>query len=160
MDFSTGMLPKHLGHAADYKRTAYFLAAAPGVTPAHVMHPDFWQHVAERLRLNDRIEIVGQNFDMDLRVVGIDPRKLWAQVRCLRLCSTDGVEVPGAQTFTDAGIASGAPDPDGFIVEWGGPVHKWRIVHGRDLIAKGFTSKEEAQEALLTLKSAHKARAA
>lgn len=43
------------------------------------------------------------------------------------------------------------PSPhDDYAVEWGGPVHKWRVVRIKDraVVEKGFTLREEAQTAL------------
>jgi hypothetical protein len=157
MDLPTQLLPKRLGHrgGADYDRTVHFLTVGPGVSPAMLVDPDFWQHLADRLKVNDRLEIVSPEFDMDLRVVAVDPRRLWAQVRVLRFCLSEGVPIPGLapDQYMESAVVAGAPDEAGYIVEWGGPRHLWRIVRGSDLIAKGFSKKDEAHARLAEIKS-------
>jgi len=155
MDLPTQLLPKRLGHrgGADYDRSLYFVVLGAGITPAMVVDPDFWQHLAARFRVNDRLEIVAPDFDMDVRVVAIDPRGLWAQMRVLRLCDASGIGVPGAEHSPTSSIIAGAPDQAGYIVEWGGPKHMWRIVRGSDLIDKGFPDKDAAHAKLTEIQA-------
>ncbi|NIA72275.1 hypothetical protein HBA54_27150 [Pelagibius litoralis] len=55
----------------------------------------------------------------------------------------------GALSFLRRPQEAGEAVGVGLKVEWGGPVHKWRILDGGgDVIAKEFESKEAAQEAL------------
>lgn len=151
MDIKSQLLPKRIGRA-DYERASHFIAVAKGLEPADIVDPDFWQHVADKLRVNDRIEVLGPDFDMDLRVVAIDPRKMWAQVRVLRLCEAAGITVAGVEQPAEAAIVAGAADAEGYTVEWGGR-HLWRIVRGADLIEKGFANKPQADARLAEIKA-------
>jgi hypothetical protein len=113
MDIPEALKPKRLGHrgGADYDRALYFLNLGPGVTPEMVMDEEFWRHLAARFKVNDRLEIVAPDFDMDVRVVAVDPRGLWAQMRVLRWCDASGIRVPGAEHLPTSSIAAGAPAP-------------------------------------------------
>lgn len=126
--------------------------APAGVTPAHVMNPDLWVHVAEGMPPDSRIEIVGDDFDMELRVVGVDPRGKYLIVRCLRFCDGKGVAVPG---MTDQGQAPIPQDSDGYAIEEDG-MHRWRIFRHNDLIAKDLPSKAAALSKLAELRSANR----
>lgn len=149
MNIPQHMLPARIGREeeADYKRRVYFLLAPPGVTPDHVVDPDYWVHWAQRLRINDRIEIVAADgsFDMDVRVVALDPRGLWARVRALRLSEGKLASPQSGSTVF--------PDPDGYLVEWGGE-HRWRIIRGQDVVARDFPTQADAIEALQNIKAA------
>jgi hypothetical protein len=145
MNTPSHMLPMRIDRA-DFARSEYFLAAPPGTTVDDVIDPDFWVHVARRLKVNDRIEIVALDgsFDMEVRITSIDPRGLWAHVRPLRVAE-GRFAVPEA---------SGAyPDKDGYTVEWGGP-HRWRIVRGNDVVARDFPDQAAAISALMNIKAA------
>ena len=126
----------------------YFLNLPPGVTPEHVADPDFWVHMAARLQVNDEIVVVMPDgtFDMELRVIAVDPRKLWAQTRVLRLWQ------PKVGTKTED-LPMQTVDKDGYSVEWGG-AHRWRIIKDGEVVARDLPSKEAAHEALVGIKQA------
>jgi len=126
--------------------TVFFVRVPPGITAEDVQNPEFWQFVARRLKVNDRIEVVAEDgtLDMDLRVTAVDPRFFWAQIRVLRV-------MVGATSVVEGDKA----DPDGYVIEWGGPAHRFRIIdRGKNLIEKDLASREAAQEKLAEIKAA------
>lgn len=146
---------------SEYAITTYFLSVLPGVTPADIVNPDFWQHVSsvrgarlqrDRLQVNDKIEVVAQDgsFEAELRVMAVDVRGLWAQVRVLRLTEGMGVPVPGAEP-AEAPLV-GEFDPDGYRVEFAGP-HKFRIVRGNDVLETHLPTKAAAYAKLAEIKA-------
>ena len=144
MDLSPHQLPLKI-QRGDYAISRHFLLVEPGVTPDHVVDPDFWVHVAARLRVMDRIEVVAADgsFDMELRVVAIDPRGLWAQVRPLSI-------VEGKLAVAASGQF---PDKDGYTIEFSG-VHRWRIIRAGEVVAKDFADQTAAAAALANIKAA------
>jgi hypothetical protein len=132
---------------AEVAKTNRFLAVLPGTTREMVLEADFWVHLGSTLKLDDRIEVVAQDgsFDLDLRVVAIDPRGFWAQMRLLREWSAaPGKKEPQPKTW---------PDAEGYRVEWGGPVHKWRIIdRAGQVVAKGHPTEAEGIAALDVIK--------
>jgi hypothetical protein len=145
---------------ASYAIGQHFLMVAPGTTPSHVAAPDFWVHQAAKLKPFDRIEVVAADgsFDAELRVVAVDPRGLWAQVRVLRICTGEGVPLVSGKTVADVAVGSG-PDKDGYLIEWGGP-QRWRIIRGADPVAHGFPDEASAAAALAEIKAAKPAKKA
>lgn len=146
MDIPNHLLPTRLREANGFAHGDYFLEAAPGVKAAHVVNPDFWLHLAARLKRNDRIEVVAQDnsFDMELRVVAVDPRGLYAQMRVLRYMGDDElVTIPASVV---------AADDDGYVIEQD-RVHGWRVLRGGDLVAKNLPDKASAEAA----RDAHRA---
>lgn len=153
MDLESRLLPTN-SVRAEYARADHYVETPQGVTPAHILDPDFWQHIAARFRVNDRIEVVAADgsFDAELRVTAIDPRKLWAQVRLLRICTGEGIAAGRASASGPAPVERPAADHAGYVVEPDG-LGKHRIVQGSDLIAKGFPDKAAAEAALANLKA-------
>lgn len=123
---------------AEYARRVMVARPAIGTPPAALLDPTWWAHVAVNFTPGDRIEVLPQDgaYDLDLRVV--EAGRNWARVRVLRAWPEDILE---------AGAISPAANPaEGFIVEWGGPAHKWRVVRASDraVIAHGYESREAA----------------
>lgn len=149
MDLAAHLLPSRLGRA-EHERGDYFHQPAPGVSLDQVLDPNYWVHLAERLRVNDLIEVVApdHSFDLDLRVVAIDPYKHWAAV-----APRAGRRRPA--TPLPAGPAANA---QGYIID-NDPVQGWRILQGRDLIAHGFADEAAARAALADLKGPKPAKA-
>lgn len=152
LDIPTYKLPMRLARSAEFARTAHFVQVEAGVLPEHVMHPDFWVNLARRFRVNDLIEVVAEDgtLDMDLRVIAIDPRGLWVQVKALRYCGEPGIAVPGVEA--DEIAPSAESDPDGYRIEFAGP-HKFRIVRGNDVIEAHIPTKAEALRRLAAIKA-------
>ena len=145
MDIDLHLLPTRI-RRAEHAHNTHFLVVPPGVTPDHVVDPDFWAHLAARFEVNDRIEVIAEDgtFDGDLRVIAIDPSKakLWAQVRVLRML----------ENIQEATPTVSYPDADGYTVEFSGPM-KWRIMRGTDLIRRDFATEGDAVAALAKLKA-------
>ena len=139
------LLPTRLQTATGFAHGEYFVVALPGTTIEQVANPDFWLHVASRLRPFDRIEVVAADgsFDMDLRVTATDPRGHYAEVRVLRVWPENGLSAAGNVPPLRA-MAS--PDNDGFVIEED-RVHGWRVLRSGDLIAKNLPDKAAAEAA-------------
>jgi hypothetical protein len=144
-------LPTRLARQ-ETETTVFFVSVPAGFTAEDVQNPEFWQFVARRLKVNDRIEIVTEDgtLDMDVRVTAVDPRFFWAHVRVLRV-TTSAVST----------VESEKADPDGYIIEWGGPTHRFRIIdRGKNLIERDFPSRDAAMAKLAEIKAAKQSRAA
>lgn len=128
----------------------YVFYAPPGVRPEHVVDPDFWQHRAGQFRVNDVVTAIADDgtFEIEMRVVSLDPRRLWAEMRVLR--AWEGKTRTKARTY---------PDKDGYTVEFN-KVHKWRIVDAAGhVVARDMPDEATAEETLAEVKAAKKAAA-
>ena len=147
MSLDDRLLPTRDSGRGDYAVARwYFLDLPPGTKPEHVEDPDFWVHMAARFRVHDEIIAIAADgsFEAELRVVAIDPRKLWAQVRPLRVWRGEAAASENAAPRTD---------PDGYKIEFSGP-HKWRIVNvAGDVVAKDFATETDARRALQNIKA-------
>jgi hypothetical protein len=135
---------------AEVARTLRFLPVLPGTTREMVLEADFWVHLGSVLKVDDRIEVVAQDgsFDLDLRVVAVDPRGFWAQTRVLREWPPKGEAQPKAEAQPKTW-----PDSEGYRVEWGGQTHKWRIIdRAGQIVGKQAASEADAIAMLDRLK--------
>lgn len=126
---------------SDFKRTDYFIEVASGTPFSAVLAPDFYRHVARRLKVHDCLEVVAEDgsFDATVRVVEVNEQGLYAKVRVLRLWTpAETVDAPAPE----------APTADGYRVEFV-KADKWRVIDPQNtVIFKGLASEVEAKEAL------------
>lgn len=144
-------LPRQL-EKASYHWMTWGHFAAPGHTLEMVTDDEYWVHALHAnpgIRQYDTIRVVAQDgsYCADIMFVEIDERRLWARCRVLQqYWGAEDIEA-GKDTLKSN------KDPDGWLVEWGGPVHKWRIVSPAGAVAdKGISSREEANQRLLLMK--------
>lgn len=134
-------------------RTDWTFEVGADTEIAQVLDPEFWVNVARRFRVNDRLEIVHEKglFDLDLRVVAIDPRGYWAQTRTLRRWPEGEGEV--AEAEAEAEIPLVWPDKQGYRVEFN-KMHQWRIISpSGEVIGKLFATEKDAAVQLERIKS-------
>lgn len=123
---------------AEYDRQIWVVTPEEGTTPADVMRPDFWTHVAEQLKPWHRLEVRG--FDgswmVDLVVLAAGP--LWAKVEV----------IGGPWDFAKISTASKVPVPETneFEVKWRGPSLRWCVMRTSDRkpVKEELATKDEA----------------
>jgi hypothetical protein len=154
VEIPNNLLPTRLQAALGFAHGEYIIKPLPGTTPEHVVCPEYWIHLATRLKPDDTIEVLAQDgsFDMEVRVTSVDPRGLYAHVRVLRFCDGNGVKIGEGSAVMPPGLPPvGTPDRDGLTVER--DARGWRVVQGRELI-QGQLPSEEAANAV---REAHRA---
>lgn len=119
MDIPLHMLPAN-SRAAKHAYNRHVVMADPGITPAHLIESDFWVHLAAKFRVNDVIEILAPDYEMDLRVVAIDSRNLWARVRPIRFCGPDGVAIQEFDSPVAGADMSDEVFDDGYQIKFHG----------------------------------------
>jgi hypothetical protein len=114
---------------SEYERTVWVVTVEEGVTSDDLERPDFWAHVANRMRPFDRIEVRADDgsYFAELLVIAVD--RNWAKVKGLMF-----VQLNEEAT----GYAPGSAD---HIVKWRGPHRKWSVVRKSD----NAVLKEECQ---------------
>ena len=83
--FDHNVVPRRL-ERFEHRSTHYILEPHSSIRPNDVVNPDYWVHLVERLGVNDRIEVIGPLFEVDLRVLRIDrsflnPRPIFRVLR-------------------------------------------------------------------------------
>lgn len=128
-------LAGHRFAQADYAIGRYAATVPAETTLADVTHPEFFGNHLHAFRRGMTIDIISDDFTLDctLRVLAVT--KTSATVRVLRLF--DEATAPEV-TLTEIS------PPE---VSFGGPHHKWRFLHGGNIIQTGFDTKEAAEKA-------------
>jgi hypothetical protein len=128
-------LAGHRFAQADYAIGRYAATVPSDTTLADVTHPEFFANHLTVFRRGMTIDIVSDDFGLDctLRVLAVT--KTTAVVRVIRLFDEDSA--PRA-TATEVSPAE---------VSFGGPHHKWRFLHGGNVIQTGFDTRGAAEKA-------------
>lgn len=118
---------------SDYIIGRYAAKPPSGTTLEDVLHPEYFQNELNVLRPGMLINVLSDDFklDCDLRVMTVT--KTTAKCRLVRLFEDS--QEPKIETA----------DASGVTVGWGGPNHKWRVLHNKTVIDHGYASEEEAQ---------------
>lgn len=97
-----------------------------------LLEPGFWAHVSAKFKPYDEIRVIAEDGDYYARLLVLDAGKLYAKVKKLEFHDLGKVEV--MQT---------GPVLEGHFVKWRGPLHKWCVLRGNDVLKDSMT-KEEA----------------
>lgn len=131
-------ITKLAGHRfaqADYAIGRYAATVPAETTLADVTHPEFFANHLSAFRRGMTIDIISDDFKLDCTLRVLEITKTTAAVRVLRL-----FDDASAPEITSTDISP----PE---VSFGGPHHKWRFLHGGNIIQTGFDTKEAAEKA-------------
>lgn len=119
---------------SDYLIGRYAARVPNGTSLEDVLHPEYWQNHLASLRPGMEINVLSDDLalDCDLRVLTVT--KTTAKVRVTR-------------AFSEKNAPKVKVELTGIEVNWGGPQHKWRVIHAGEVVEKGFGTQEEADEA-------------
>jgi hypothetical protein len=102
-----------------------------------VFNPDFWAHVADRLRPNDRVEIVAPSWKLEIRVLRIDRSFVTPQpiFRALRVWLGDlEIQGPNLRKFEYS------------VQRLGENVYRATTPDGRTLLSGTFMSEADVRD--------------
>lgn len=129
-------LPDRRFKEAGYARTPYMATVLPSVPFEHVLVPEFWSHVARRLRRGDLIEVSSEDDTW------------WALLRVARATPVDA-EVNVLVKTDLAPIARDMKvDLTVFKFDYGGPEKLWRVIRKTDKkeLKSGFLDQRSAED--------------
>lgn len=138
------LAPTHANFGiAEQIRTVYRANIPAGVPMDRLLEPDYWAHVAERLRPGFIIEVLAQDGSYFGELLVRKAAK--TEVHCWLLRHVPLVSAATAKAAAPA--APGNAGADDFKVEFGG-AHKWRVVDTRtnEVVHKGEPSEHDARE--------------
>lgn len=134
----TQLSPSRLKYA-EHERQQWFVVPEHGTPFEALLDPAYWAHVSMKFRPCDEIVIHAEDGSYFARLLVRDAGRLYAKVATLEHIELDKVDV----------LQGGAPGLPGHEVKWRGPIHKWSVVRGADVLKDNMT-KEEAQAYLAT----------
>lgn len=130
-------LADHRFSQADYFIHRYAANVPVGTTIEDVLHPEFFGNCLDRIRPGMEITVLSEDFKLDARLRVLSTSKTTAKLRVLSIyheASADALDLPKVTI-------------EGVVVNWGGPNHKWRVLHAGTVVKHGFSTEGEANEA-------------
>lgn len=118
---------------AEYTSVTYAHVTAEGDALEDVLTPEYWSHVARRLKPGDKIEVTHE------------AGGYWALLMVRSVGTVDaGVAVLLAKKFDDGFSIEDLPT--GYEIKWAGPKAMFRIIRNSDkeVVADKFDSKAKA----------------
>ena len=106
---------------SEYERTVWVCTVEEGVDDKDLLKPDYWAHVANRMRPFDRIEVRADDgsYFAELLVVSVD--RNWAKVKGLQYVS-----------LVDESVGYEPGGSKDYLVKWRGPHRKWSVLRMSD----------------------------
>jgi hypothetical protein len=99
------------------------------VTIEDLLKPDYWAHVARRMRAGDRVEAIPDDRHYFAEFFVLAASSNWAKMVLLREVT---IIKDNEKTETE-----------GFSIGWAGK-HKWRVTRGNEILSKGHDDKDSA----------------
>lgn len=127
-------LRPHLLRDAEYRRRAYEVILEAGTSYEDVQKPDFWAHVARKLKIRDRIEVHAHDGS-------------WFADLMVRSTSQVTVVVAPLQYIEFKDSAAGKADGDGLVeIKFRGAA-KWSAIRKADkaILVEGLDSREAVE---------------
>lgn len=137
--------PTLMRNAAEYARTQHHVVVDPTHTIEDVTTPGYWSHHVDRLRVHDLIDVIGEGFDITLRVTGKGIG--FVETRILRKWESEAPEVK----LTAEEVAQIEQSiPDGYSIDHT-PKTGWRarLKDGGAEISRNHKTKVEAIQSAL-----------
>lgn len=133
---STPLNPTRLQRAEHYF-SIYAVVLPEGTSLDDAMKPEYWVHVANRLRQHDTIRIIPEDGGYFAEALVTAAGHGFAKVKLLRY---ESLEEDGAEPA----------ETDPSYVKWGGPHSKWRVIRRSDgqVLKEGLTKPDALREAI------------
>lgn len=124
----------------------YFATIEQGTTRAEVLKPEFFAHIATKLRPYTEIRVVCEDGSLYARLLVLAAERTWARVHVLEwhdLTVKDVSQSQAESVQTPATPATAARHR----VEWKGPHHKWSVIRNADneYVHEGDNTREDAE---------------
>lgn len=122
---------------AEHQRNIWAVVPEAGASLDDVVKPEYWAHVAARMKPWDRIDVMPEDGSYFAELLVRDAARLYAKVTVLRHVKLDAVASDAADETTAL-----------FDVAYVGPVKKWRVMRKADKapLREGFQSRGDAEE--------------
>ena len=120
--------PTNIEEAA-YERTVWQVKPELKATVKDLLNPDYWAHVAKRMKAGDRIEAVPDDRHYFAEFFVLAASTNWVKLVLMREVI---IIKDNDKTVTD-----------GFTVAFAG-AHKWRVTRGKEILSKDHDDKASA----------------
>lgn len=156
---------------AQYERRTWTASPQHGTPFEKLLDPNYWAHVAPKLKPWDRIEVQPDGFAYFAELIVVDSDRLWARVKVVRFVDFSTKPIETSQTALDLGdagdqVSLSREDPDeddnvdtDYLVEFKGS-NKWSVIRKSDgaVLKSGYPNKGSANKWLRTYLRRQKAK--
>lgn len=120
---------------ADFTRNIFAITPEQGTTLQDMLKPEYWAHVATKLRPNSRIEVVAEDSTWFAELFVVSVGRTWAQVSLLRFVELTESVVPAIPSAK-------------FVIKWRGAKHKHCVMRVADnaVLHDGFATAADANK--------------
>lgn len=127
---------------SEYTHTNYDATVEAGVTLDDCLAPEFWMHVADKLRPSDKIFVYAADQSFYAELLALSVNRVEARVALIH-----HVDLSKATNGEELGAELAKYD-----VSWAGPANKFRIVHkaSKDVVKDGFDNEAAARTWLIS----------
>lgn len=123
--------------SAEYERNTHVITIELGTDRETILSPEFWAHIAFKLRPWDKIEARSDDGTFYAEYIVLAAERTWAKVHEIMYVNL---------TSTDVSMTQAAIQNDEYEVKWRGPHLKHSIIRKSDgaVIAENIQTKDEA----------------
>lgn len=133
---------------AEFARLTYAVNLPEGTQLKTILEPNYWMHVAAKLKPRTRIEVTTDDhaFYAELYVVACD--RTWAKVVVLRMVDFRGEKKPQEPKKVANGITLDEFNTEKHYVDYVNGQSKGRVIlrEGKVVVKEGFNNKKEAAD--------------
>lgn len=135
---------------AEFARNTHVAVAPQGATLSDALEPVFWAHVANGIRPWDRIELRAEDDSWYADLIVFKTTRLEVFARVLNAIDRNGDSLSNHHAALSAPSPEREKLPAGYIVDYGGPVHKYRVIRGADseVLTYGLSEDEAIEWAI------------
>lgn len=123
----TQLTPSRLKFS-EHERNEFFVVPENGTPFEALLDPAYWAHVATSFKPCDEIIVNAEDGSYHGRLLVRDAGKLYAKMARLSYIELDEVEVQESSAI-----------PAGYAVKFRGPIQKWSVLRGSDLLKDGMS---------------------
>lgn len=114
------------------KRNWHYVVPEAGTPWEALLEPGYWAHVAVKMAPGDWIEVDSETGEYTALLKVRDAGKLYAKVSIFSIKEYD----------EKVDVTQSSPSLTGHEVKWRGPMHKWCVCRGADVLKEGMTKDE------------------
>lgn len=124
----------------EFERTTYVATAHEQTQPEDLLEPEYWSHVAEKLKPWDKIEARADDGSWYAEYLVLDTSCRWARLALLAKYDL---------TTSDVSLSQAARDE--YKIEWKGPARKFCVIRNSDnaMVHEGEQTKVGAHQWLI-----------
>lgn len=132
---------------AEHARNLFSVSLEPAEKFEDLLDPAYWAHIAAKLRVHDRVEVVAADGTWFAELIVSATANTWAKMSVLRFVELEPCKMPDAAVKAAKEQKQSTPNREAaFYREWDAKAQAHRIVRRADkeVVAAGIKDRAEA----------------